>query len=91
MAKKDGEIYSECLDDFFDLNVSLPNDYTEFKTDEKDIKLVIKLVEYDDCFELNVDLDDNFLIGNKHLYVVDYKNITRYTLDADGFFSFTCV
>ncbi|MFR3430331.1 MAG: hypothetical protein ACLTTH_09640 [Holdemanella porci] len=29
------EIYSECLDDFFDLNVSLPNDYTEFKTDEK--------------------------------------------------------
>lgn len=53
--QKDGEIYSECLDDFFDLNVSLPNDYTEFKTDEKDIKLVIKLVEYDDCFEFNVD------------------------------------
>ena len=43
------------------------------------------MVEYDDCFEFNVDLDDNFLIGNKHLYVVDYKNITRYTLDADGF------
>lgn len=83
--QKDGEIYSECLDDFFDLNVSLPNDHSEFKTDEKDIKLVIKLVEYDDCFEFNVDLDDNFLIGNKHLYVVDYKNITRYTLDADGF------
>ena len=83
--QKDGEIYSECLDDFFDLNVSLPTEYTEFKTDAKNIKLVIKLEEHEDCFEFNVDLDDNFLIGNKHLYVVDYKNITRYTLDADGF------
>ena len=83
--QKDGEIYSECLDDFFDLNVSLPTEYTEFKTDAKNIKLVIKLEEHEDCFEFNVDLDDNFLIGNKHLYVVDYKNITRYTLDEDGF------
>ena len=41
--QKDGEIYSECLDDFFDLNVSLPNDHSEFKTDEKDIKISYKI------------------------------------------------
>ena len=35
------EIAALYLDDFFDLNVCLPNDDSEFKTNEKDIKLVI--------------------------------------------------
>ena len=41
--QKDGEIYSECLDDFFDLNVSLPTEYTEFKTDAKKYKISYKV------------------------------------------------
>lgn len=82
--QKDGEIYPECMDDFYDLNASLPKEYTEFKTSEKDIKLVLKLVEHEDCFEITTDLDDSFLIGKKHLYVVDYKEIIRFKLDSDG-------
>ena len=34
---------------------------------------------------MNVNVDDSFLIGNKHLYVVDFKEIIRFTLDSDGF------
>lgn len=82
--QKDGEIYPECMDDFYDLNASLPKEYTEFKTSEKDIKLVLKLVEHEDCFEITTDLDDSFLIGKKHLYVMDYKEIIRFKLDSDG-------
>ena len=52
--QKEGEIYSECLDDFFNLNASLPK-------------------------------DDSFLIGNKHLYMVNHKEIVQYTMDLDGF------
>lgn len=48
------------MDDFYDLNASLPKEYTEFKTSEKDIKLVLKLVEHEDCFEITTDLDDSF-------------------------------
>ena len=62
--QKEGEIYSECLDDFFNLNASLPKEYTEFKTSKKNIKLVLNLLEHEDCFELNTELDDSFLIGN---------------------------
>lgn len=83
--QKEGEIYSECLDDFFNLNASLPKEYTEFKTSKKNIKLVLNLLEHEDCFELNTELDDRFLIGNKHLYMVNHKEIVQYTMDPDGF------
>ena len=83
--QKEGEIYSECLDDFFNLNASLPKEYTEFKTSKKNIKLVLNLLEHEDCFELNTELDDSFLIGNKHLYMVNHKEIVQYTMDPDGF------
>lgn len=83
--QKEGEIYSECLDDFFNLNASLPKEYTEFKTSKKNIKLVLNLLEHEDCFELNTELDDSFLIGNKHLYIVNHKEIVQYTMDPDGF------
>lgn len=83
--QKEGEIYSECLDDFFNLNASLPKEYTEFKTSKKNIKLVLNLLEHEDCFELNTELDDSFLIGNKHLYMVNHKEIVQYTMDSDGF------
>lgn len=83
--QKEGEIYSECLDDFFNLNASLPKEYTEFKTSKKNIKLVLNLMEHEDCFELNTELDDSFLIGNKHLYMVNHKEIVQYTMDPDGF------
>lgn len=83
--QKEGEIYSECLDDFFNLNASLPKEYTEFKTSKKNIKLVLNLLEHEDCFELNTELDDSFLIGNKHLYMVNHKEIVQYTMDLDGF------
>lgn len=83
--QKEGEIYSECLDDFFNLNTSLPKEYTEFKTSKKNIKLVLNLLEHEDCFELNTELDDSFLIGNKHLYMVNHKEIVQYTMDPDGF------
>ena len=83
--QKEGEIYSECLDDFFNLNASLPKEYTEFKTSKKNIKLVLNLLEHEDCFELNTELDDSFLIGHKHLYMVNHKEIVQYTMDPDGF------
>lgn len=83
--QKEGEIYSECLDDFFNLNASLPKEYTEFKTSKKNIKLVLNLLEHEDCFELNTELDDSFSIGNKHLYMVNHKEIVQYTMDPDGF------
>lgn len=83
--QKEGEIYSECLDDFFNLNASLPKEYTEFKTSKNNIKLVLNLLEHEDCFELNTELDDSFLIGNKHLYMVNHKEIVQYTMDPDGF------
>ncbi|WP_295562560.1 DEAD/DEAH box helicase [uncultured Holdemanella sp.] len=83
--QKEGEIYSECSDDFFNLNASLPKEYTEFKTSKKNIKLVLNLLEHEDCFELNTELDDSFLIGNKHLYMVNHKEIVQYTMDPDGF------
>ena len=83
--QKEGEIYSECLDDFFNLNASLPKEYTEFKTSKKNIKLVLNLLEHEDCFELNTELDDSFLIGNKHLYMVNHKEIVQYTMNPDGF------
>ena len=83
--QKEGEIYSECLDDFFNLNASLPKEYTEFKTSKKNIKLVLNLLEHEDCFEINTELDDSFLIGNKHLYMVNHKEIVQYTMDPDGF------
>lgn len=83
--QKEGEIYSECLDDFFNLNASLPKEYTEFKTSKKNIKLVLNLWEHEDCFELNTELDDSFLIGHKHLYMVNHKEIVQYTMDPDGF------
>ena len=83
--QKEGEIYSECLDDFFNLNASLPKEYTEFKTSKKNIKLVLNLLEHEDCFEFNTELDDSFLIGNKHLYMVNHKEIVQYTMDPDGF------
>lgn len=83
--QKEGEIYSECLDDFFNLNASLPKEYTEFKTSKKNIKLVLNLLEHEDCFELNTELDDSFLIGHKHLYMVNHKEIVQYTMDLDGF------
>ena len=83
--QKEGEIYSECLDDFFNLNASLPKEYTEFKTSKKNIKLVLNLLEHEDCFELNTELDDSFLIGNKHLYMMNHKEIVQYTMDPDGF------
>ena len=83
--QKEGEIYSECLDDFFNLNASLPKEYTEFKMSKKNIKLVLNLLEHEDCFELNTELDDSFLIGHKHLYMVNHKEIVQYTMDPDGF------
>ena len=83
--QKEGEIYSECLDDFFNLNASLPKEYTEFKASKKNIKLVLNLLEHEDCFELNTELDDSFLIGHKHLYMVNHKEIVQYTMDPDGF------
>lgn len=43
------------------------------------------MLEHEDCFELNTELDDSFSIGNKHLYMVNHKEIVQYTMDPDGF------
>ena len=57
--QKEGEIYSECLDDFFNLNASLPKmSIQNLKRLKKIIKLVLNLLEHEDCFELNTELDD---------------------------------
>lgn len=84
--QKEGNIYGDCLDDFFTLNQTLPKGYTDYKTSEETLKLVLNLKENEDYFEVHMDLDDEFYIGTKYLYKFgSLTHIIRYNLDPDGF------
>ena len=82
---KEADLYSEVLDDFYDLNASLPKSYTEYKTTESDMKLVLSIDEETDSFKLSVDLDEAIVAGEMYFY--EWKNessLVRYKLDPDG-------
>ncbi len=84
--KKEAYVPEEALDEFYDLSKSLPKSYTEFHCEEKMMKLCVKIEELEDCFQISSDVSQDYLFGNKNLYLVkDRKNIVRYTLDSRGF------
>ena len=84
--EKVGIVHREVLDEFYDLVDELPRYYTEFDCEEKQMRIVLSIEEFEDCFSVSVDVSDEILYGNNYLYMLkDYKHLTRYILDERGF------
>ena len=86
--KRTAYVTEEVIDDAFEMVNKLPADYYDFYVFDHTFQFPFKIEKRDESYLFEIDEDrlenKKYILGKKHLYTIENRDLHRYKLDDDG-------